>query len=85
VVFVLETAEAAMDQRRPLVWMLDSSGIAVPGALREVRVHGPPARPCHGFAGPPITYVEGAHLLELVVGDGGASRPVSDGLVICSW
>jgi hypothetical protein len=45
VVFVLETAEAAMDQRRPLVWMLDSSGIAVPARCAKSASTGrPPVR-----------------------------------------
>jgi hypothetical protein len=34
------------------------------------------------FEGPPIDYVQGPHLLELVVGDEGSARPVSGSLVI---
>jgi glyoxalase-like protein len=83
-VFVLETAEEEMEQRRPRVWMPDALGHRCRGELREVRVHGPSAPSLPRFAGPPIVYLQGAHLLELVVGHGGTSRAVSDNLVI-SW
>ena len=70
-VFVLEAAEEEIEQRNP-------------GELREVRVRGPSAPLLPAFAGPSIVYVKGAHLLELVVGDEGAARPVSDALIIRS-
>jgi hypothetical protein len=83
-VFVLETAEGEMERRRPRAWMPGFLGHRCRGELCEVRVHGPSAPSLLRFAGPPIVYVEGSHLLELVVGDGGTSRTVSDNLVI-SW
>jgi hypothetical protein len=56
-----------------------------PGELREVRVGGPSAPFLPPFAGPPIVYLQGPHLLELVVDDEGSVRQVSNGLVIRSF
>jgi Glyoxalase-like domain len=83
-VFVLEAAEGEMERRRPRVRMSEAVAHRRPGELREVRVRGPSAPVFPPFAGPPIVYREGPHLLELVVGDEGSARPVSDALVIRS-
>ena len=83
-VFVLEAAEEEMEQRRSRVRMSEPAAHRRPGELREVRVHGPSAPFLPPFAGPSIVYVQGPHLLELVVGDAGSARPVSDGLMIRS-
>ena len=79
-VFLLETAEAEMAQRRARA----SRTVAHhrPGELREVRVRGPSAPSLPPFAGPPIVYAEGPHMMELVVGDAGSHLPVSDALVM---
>jgi hypothetical protein len=80
--FVLEAGGEVMEQRRASM----SAAVAHrrPGALREVRVRGPSAPSLEPFAGPPIVYAEGPHLLELIVGDEGRTLSVSDGLVIRS-
>ena len=83
-VFVLEAAEEEMEQRRSRGWMSEPAAHRRPGELREVRVRGPSAPFLPPFAGPSIVYVQGPHLLELVVGDAGSARPVSDGLMIRS-
>lgn len=81
-VLVLETAEEEVEQRRPRVGMSGSVAHHRPGELREVRVRGPSAPSLPPFAGPPIVYAEGPHMMELVVGDVGSHRPVSDALVM---
>jgi catechol 2,3-dioxygenase-like lactoylglutathione lyase family enzyme len=81
-VFVLQAAEREMEQRRPQAWMAGAVAHRRPGDLREIRVRGPSAPSLPSFSGPPIVYVPGGHLLELVVGDQGASRLVNDGLII---
>ena len=81
-VFVLETAQEEMEQRRPRVGMSGTVAHHRPGELREVRVRGPSAPSLPPFAGPPIVYAEGPHMMELVVGDARSQRPVSDALVI---
>ena len=83
-VFVLEAAEEEMEQRRSRVRMSEPAAHRRPGELREVRVRGPSAPFLPPFAGPSIVYVKGPHLLELVVGDAGSARRVSDGLMIRS-
>ena len=55
-----------------------------PGELREVRIRGPSAPFLPPFAGPSIVFAQGPHMLELVVGDEGSARPVSDCLSIRS-
>jgi hypothetical protein len=81
-VFVLDTTEEQMRQRRLRGRMSQGVAHRRPGELREVRVSGPSAPSLPAFAGPPIVYVEGPHLLELVVDGEGSARPVSDTLVI---
>jgi Glyoxalase-like domain len=81
-VFVLEATEEELEQRRPRAGTFEAVARRSPGELREVRVRGPSAPCLPPFAGPPIVYVQGPHLLELVVGDEGSVRPVSHGLVI---
>ncbi len=83
-VFVLEAAEEEIEQRRSRVWVSEPPAHRRPGELREVRVRGPSAPFLPPFAGPSIVYLEGPDLLELVVGDDGSARPVSDGLIIRS-
>ena len=80
-VFVLEATEEAMQERRRAG---RSQAVAhrCRGELREVGVGGPSAPSVPPYAGPPIVYAQGSHRLELVVGDGGTVRPVSDGLAI---
>ena len=77
-VFVLEADDEAMRRRA------GSTGAAHrrPGELREVRVHAPAAPALPQFEGPPIRHTEGAHRLELVVGDNDAPLAVSDGLFL---
>lgn len=81
-VFLLETAEAEMAQRRARVGGSGTVAHHRPGELREVRVRGPSAPSLPPFAGPPIVYAEGPHMMELVVGHAGSHRPVSDALVM---
>jgi hypothetical protein len=83
-VFVLQTGEDEMEQRRPRAWAAEAVAHRRPGELREVRVRGPSAPSVPPFSGPAIVYEHGEHLLELVVGDKGASQLVSDGLIIRS-
>jgi hypothetical protein len=77
-VFVLEATAEAMQRRRSR----EAVAHRHPGALREVRVHGPSAPLLAPFAGPPVLHVPGSHGLELVVGAEGSARVVADGLVI---
>lgn len=81
---MLEAAEEEMEQRRPRVWRSEPAAHRCPGELREVRVRGPSAPFLPPFAGPSIVYLQGPHLLELVVSDRGSARPVSDRLIIRS-
>jgi hypothetical protein len=81
-VLVLEAAEEDMEQRRLRIRMPKGVAHRHPGELREVRVRGPAAPSVPPFAGPPIVHAHGAHLLELVVGDQGCVRQISDGLAI---
>ena len=83
-VFVLETAEDEMEQRRPRTRMSGAAAHCHPGHLVEIRLTGPSPPPLQPFAGPPIVHEEGPHGLELVVEVAGSARPVSAGLVIRS-
>lgn len=83
-VFVLEATDEEMEQRRRRVGMSEPAALRRPGELREVRVRGPSAPFLPPFAGPSIVCEQGPHLLELVVGDDGSARPVSDALIIRS-
>ena len=83
-VFVLEAAEEEMEERPPRVRISEPARHRRPGELREVRVRGPSAPFLPPFTGPSIVYMQGPHLLELVVGHDGSARPVSDGLIIRS-
>jgi hypothetical protein len=83
-VFVLEATDEEIERRRPRTWMSEPAAHRRPGELREVRVRGPSAPLLPPFAGPSIVCEQGPHLLELVVGDEGLGRPVSDVLVIRS-
>ena len=84
-VFVLEAGGEEMEQLRPRVWMSDAVAHRRPGELCEVRVRGPSRPFLPPFAGPPIVYLQGPHLLELVVDEEGSVRQVSDGLAIRSF
>jgi Glyoxalase-like domain len=77
-IFVLETGADEMKQRRPRGRISGAVAPRQPGDLCEVRVHGPSAPSLPPFVGPPIAYVPGPHLLELVLGDQDRSQPVSD-------
>jgi catechol 2,3-dioxygenase-like lactoylglutathione lyase family enzyme len=81
-VFVLEMTAEDMEQRGRRASV--SAGVAVrqPAELRGVRVHGPSAPSLPPFGGPPIVYLPGPHLLELVVGAEGRTRTVNDALAI---
>jgi hypothetical protein len=81
-VFMLEAADDELERRRPRVWMPEVVAQRRPGELREIRVHGPSPPSLPSYNGPPVVYAPGPHLLELVVGDGGSARPITDGLVI---
>jgi hypothetical protein len=81
-VLVLEATSAEMEQRRSRVRTSEAIAHSRPGELRQVRLSGPSAPSLPPFEGPPIDYVQGPHLLELVVGDEGSARPVSGSLVI---
>jgi hypothetical protein len=83
-VFVLETAEEEMEQRRPRTRMSEPVAHRNPGQLVEIRVSGPSPPSVLPFAGPPIVHEPGPHGLELVVDSEGSARPVSTGLVIRS-
>jgi hypothetical protein len=69
VIFLLEIGAEEIKQRR--IRRAASGALAPrqPAELGEIRVHGPSGPSLPSFAGPPITYVPGPHLLELVVGD----------------
>jgi hypothetical protein len=81
-VFVLEAAEEEIEQRRRRVSMSGTVARRPRGELREIRVRGPSRPSLPHFAGPPIVYLKGPHLLELVVDDERRVRPISDGLII---
>jgi hypothetical protein len=81
-VLVLEATEEQQHQRRAR--MSAAATHRHPGQLREVRVHGPSAPSLPRFAGPPVVFLHGPHLLELVIDDEGTVRAISDDLVIRS-
>jgi Glyoxalase-like domain len=81
-VFVLEMTPDEMKQRRRRTGMSAGVSARQPGELREIRVQGPSAPSLPAFAGPPIAYRPGRHLIELVIGDEGSPRPVSDALTM---
>ncbi len=83
-VFVVEADEEAMERRRRRPRTAEAVAHRRPGELRELRVRGPAAPLLPPFAGPPITYLAGPHLLELVIDHGGAARSITDGLVVRS-
>jgi hypothetical protein len=69
-VFVLEAGEDELEQRR--LRMSEAVAHRPAGELREVRIRGPSRPFLPPFAGPPIVYLQGPHLLELVVDDKGS-------------
>jgi hypothetical protein len=77
-VFVLELSVEEMTDRRRRAGRSAAGADRQPGELREIRVHGPSAPSLPPFAGPPVSHLVGPHLLELVVGDDGRTRPVTD-------
>ena len=81
-VFVLEASEEAMEQRRHTPERSQAVAHRCRGELREVGVGGPSAPFLPPYAALPIVYAQRSHLLELVVGDEGCVRAVSDGLAI---
>jgi Glyoxalase-like domain len=81
-VFVLEATADEMEQRRRRGGTSAGGALSQPGELREVHIHGPSAPSLAPFAGPPIVYHPGPHMLELVIGDEGRKRLVSDALAI---
>ncbi len=83
-VFVLELTGDEMKQRRQRAAMSVGVSHRQPGQLREIHVHGPSAPSLPSLAGPPIVYLRGPHQLELVIGDEGRTRPVSD-LLAMVW
>jgi hypothetical protein len=83
-VFVLETGGERLEQRRRRVSMSEAVAHRRHGELREVRVRGPSAPSLLPFVGPPIVYEPGPHMLELVVGNDGSARSITEGLIIRS-
>ena len=81
-VLVLEMTVEEMDQRRRRAGVSDTAANRQPGELREVHVHGPARPSLPPFAGPPLVYRLGPHLLELVVGEDGRTRTVTDTLAV---
>ncbi len=81
-VFVLETGEEQIEQRRRRVSTPEAVAHRRPGQLREVRVRGPSAPSIPVCAGPSIVCEQGPHALELVVGNGDSALSISDGLTI---
>lgn len=81
-VFVLETTVEDLEERRRRASMSATVADRQPGQLREIHVHGPSAPSLPPFAGPPIVYLLGTHLLELVVSDEGRPRTIDDALAI---
>jgi len=81
-VFALEADEQQMEQRRRRMTTSELVAQRKPGPLCEVHVRGPAAPSLPRAAGPPIVYLRGSHLLELIVDRERAARPVADGLVI---
>ena len=83
-VFVLEASAEVIRQRRRSAEATQVVAHRRRGELNEVHVRGPSAPFLPPYAGPPIVYAQGLPLLELVVGDAGSVRAISDGLVIRS-
>lgn len=81
-IFVLEASEQQLEQRRHRFTMSQPAANRLRGELRELRVRGPTAPALPRCSGPRIVYELGPHSLELVVGEQGHVRPVSDGLSI---
>lgn len=79
-VLVLEATADQMRRRRART----SDAHRPPRELREVRVRGPAAPCLPAFAGPPIVYAQGPHLLELVVDEAGSAASIGNVLVIRS-
>jgi hypothetical protein len=79
-VLVLETDDEGVERRRQRLSPVNPH--RRPGALREIRVHGP-SPPClPPYAGPPIAHVPGSHRLELVIVPDGSPRHIADTLTI---
>ena len=78
-VLVFEADEEQMQKRR---LQLATAEHRQPAELRQLRIRGPSAPFLPAFAGRPIDYEPGAHLLELVVGDADSALQISDALVI---
>jgi hypothetical protein len=82
-VFVLEADEHEMrERRRRRRSMSEAVAHRRPGELREVRLRGPSAPSLPPFAGPPIRFEPGAHLMELVVGSESSAVSVGEVLVV---
>jgi hypothetical protein len=80
---VLEADEHEMrERRRRRRSMSEAVAHRRPGELREVRLRGPSAPSLPPFAGPPIRFEPGAHLMELVVGSESSAVSVGDALVV---
>jgi hypothetical protein len=77
-IFVLEIGAQEIKQRRLRRAASGALASRQPAELGAIRVHGQSGPSLPPFAGPPITYVPGPHLLELVVGDEDRSQPVTD-------
>jgi hypothetical protein len=79
-VLVLETDDEGVERRRQRLSPVNPH--RRPGALREVRVHGPSAPCLPPCAGSPIAHVPGSHRLELVIAPDGPPRHITDALTI---
>jgi hypothetical protein len=80
-VFVLETAEEDLEQRRPRSRSAQVLAHGRNGALSEVRISGPEPAWLPACIGPAVLHVTGVHHLELVLSDGPA-RPITEILTI---
>jgi glyoxalase-like protein len=80
--FVLEASGDAMERRRPRSGPPALLAHRPGGTLAEVRVNGPAPAPLPPYTGPPIVQSAGPPHLELVVGTGRRSRPITPILTI---
>jgi hypothetical protein len=74
--FVVETFDEAMEQRRPRFSHPDLLAHRRTGALREVHISGPASVSLPTHAGPPIVQTYGPHHLELAIGRQGPAPPM---------
>ena len=81
-VFVLETNPREMEAQRPRTWLAAEQAQHREGELTSVVVRGPAPPALPAFSGPPVTWAQGEHHLELVVDPDGVARTIAPALTL---